>query len=215
MRTRLTSPLTVLVAATLLLSGCGGEDAGRPGEIAGADVDKGAQSVAPSPAVDDGIVRPEIRLPADVKNTFEGAVTTDPVKKAVLADNERRLGTIAQAITSGDTKTSGMGFYSAGMALESASAYVKGGLDKGLTITGTARFYDRVVTVHNARSASLSYCADETRVFVKERGTKKPKKDPVTRRSYVFYETELVKNKKGVWQTTSVESARGSTRCLP
>ena len=46
----------------------------------------GKKRESPSPtASDDGIERPEIKLPKDVKNVFEGGGTGDAKKDAILA----------------------------------------------------------------------------------------------------------------------------------
>ncbi len=108
----------VAAASALLLTACGGGgDDGSDDEIEGLEENTdagGEESEEPSPSAteDDGIDRPEIELPDDVNNVFEEVDTDDPVELAVLADHERRVNSIDEAITSGDMNRPALGFYS-------------------------------------------------------------------------------------------------------
>ncbi|MFF8946513.1 hypothetical protein ACF1A5_30435 [Streptomyces sp. NPDC014864] len=66
-----------------------------------------------------------------------------------------------------------------------------------------------------AGSAALTFCADETKGYGKDKKTKKIDKTPPTKDSYVFYNTRLDKNADGVWQTSQIISTRGATQCQP
>jgi hypothetical protein len=136
----------------LLLTGCGGSDSSDPKDsdkIAGADAGSGSSKPSAS-APGDGIERPEIKLPSDVENVFEGGTTGDPVKDAVLADNERRINSIDEAITVDARKYPALKFYSKGDALMSAASYIMSFRDENRSFTGKTRYYDREVTLHKA-----------------------------------------------------------------
>ncbi|WP_395575316.1 hypothetical protein [Streptomyces sp. BK79] len=219
MRTR---PTTIAAAAltaavTLLLSGCGGsdgEDSGKDG-IAGADTGASA-SASPSPsASEDDIDRPEIKLPSDVKNVFEGGETGDPVKDAVLADNERRVNSIDEAIVVDAEKHPALEFYSKDEALMSAATYIKSFYDNDRSFTGETRYYDREVTLAKDGSATVTYCMDATGTYPKDRKTDKVDRSVKASPSdYVFYNTRLEKSTQGVWQTVSVSSTEAAKRCM-
>ncbi|MEU5678386.1 MULTISPECIES: hypothetical protein [Streptomyces] len=216
MRTRPTIAAAALTAAvTLLLSGCGGSDSEDSGkdEIAGADT---GASASPSPsASEDGIDRPEIKLPSDVKNVFEGGSTGDPVKDAVLADNERRVNSIDEAIVVDAEKHPALEFYSKDAALMSAATYIKSFYDNNRSFTGETRYYDREVTLAKDGSATVTYCMDATGTYPKDRKTGKVDRSVTGSPSdYVFYNTRLEKNAEGVWQTTSVSSTEAAERCM-
>ncbi|WP_063792558.1 hypothetical protein [Streptomyces atriruber] len=213
MRTRPTCPLMVVAAAVLLLSGCGEEAADGPDVIAGAASEHAAAPPTSAPAAE--IKRPTVTLPGDMKNTFEGPRTGNAVKDAVLADTERRIGSIDQAISSGDMKHSGLAFYSTDEALTAAYRYTKAFLDRADTWTGTVRYFDREVTYLKGATATSTYCVDESRAFVKHRRTGKTERNAASARSFVAYETDLVRNGDGVWQTTSVTAERGAAACRP
>jgi hypothetical protein len=219
MRTRTTTAVaTALTAAVaLLLSGCGGSDSSdkKDGDkIAGAEA--GAGSATPSASVtSDGIERPEIKLPSDVDNVFEGAQTGDAKKDAVLADNERRINSIDEAITVDAKKYPALQFYSKGDALISAASYIKSFRDQARSFTGKTRYYDREVTFLKDGAASVTYCMDATQTYPKDRSTDEVDRSVKASPSdYVFYSTRLEKNAKGVWQTATVSSTEAAKKCM-
>ncbi|MFC1257973.1 hypothetical protein ACIGKG_09795 [Streptomyces rochei] len=218
MRTRPTIAAAALTAAvTLLLSGCGGSDSEDSGkdEIAGADTGASA-SASPAPSASaDGVDRPEIKLPSDVKNVFEGGSTGDPVKDAVLADNERMINSIDEAITVDAEEHPALKFYSKDNALIAAASYVQSFYEAGTTWTGSTRYYDREVTLSGENAATVTYCGDETKSYSKDRKTKEVKKTPGDADDYVSYSARVQKNADGVWQTTNVVSERGAEKCQP
>ncbi|MEU6990639.1 hypothetical protein ABZ953_08290 [Streptomyces sp. NPDC046465] len=209
-----TSALTA--CAALLLTACGGSDDDKDnGKIAGADT--GTKKSAPSSpsATADGIDRPEIKLPADMKNTFEGRETGDAVKDAILADSKRRINAVDAALASGDLKHSAIAFYTTDRALIGLSEYAKRAIGKNISWTGTTRYFDRQVTVFSKTSAAVTYCADESRSNSKDRKTNKVTKVKTSPDSYVYYNTAVTKNKDGVWQTRDLSEDRGAQRCQP
>lgn len=220
MRTRpttATAAAALTAAVTLLLSGCGGSDSEDSGKdkIAGADTGASA-SASPSPSASaDGIDRPEIKLPSDVKNVFEGDSTGDPVKDAVLADNERMINSIDEAITVDAEEHPALKFYSKDNALIAAASYVQSFYEAGTSWTGSTRYYDREVTLSGENAATVTYCGDETKSYSKDRETKEVKKTPGDADDYVSYSARVQKNADGVWQTTNVVSERGSEKCQP
>lgn len=203
-----------VVTLGVLLCGCGGGDAGG-GAVAGARIAPGgaAGRVEKSKALEPG--RPVLRLPEDVKNSFETTRTGSSDADAVLRDNAARLNAISMAITSGDIRHSGLGFYSTGSAVESGYTLVRGILDKGRTVTGTTRYSAQRATVHSAKSATLTYCSDENEVFLKDRRTQRVLRDAPSVANYVRYTAELTRSDSGVWQTSSVTSDVGAKECRP
>ncbi|WP_328562081.1 hypothetical protein [Streptomyces coelicoflavus] len=219
MRTRTTTATAAAaLAAALLLTGCGGgsdsDDSGKD-EIAGADTGASASASASPSASEAGVDRPEIKLPADVKNVFEDAKTGDPVKDAVLADNERMINSIDEAITVEAEEHPALKFYSKDNALVAAATYVQSFYEGGTTWTGSTRYYDREVTLSGEKAATVTYCGDETESYSKDRKTKKVKKAPGDADDYVSYNARMQKNADGVWQTVHVVSERGSEKCQP
>jgi hypothetical protein len=212
-------PVAAALAATaaLLLTACGsGDDSSKDNDkIAGTDTGDTATSASPSASAADSADRPEIALPDDDVLTFEGEKTGDDKKDAVLADSAERLRAIDAAIIKGDAEYAPVYFYSSGDAATSAAKSIQSYIDDGLSVTGAVRYFDRTVTFRNDGSARLTYCSDESKGFAKNRKTGKTLKTPVNKDSYVFYDTRLDINKKGVWQTSAVASDRGADQCQP
>ncbi|MFE5599901.1 hypothetical protein ACFQ8O_12015 [Streptomyces coelicoflavus] len=211
-------PVATALAATaaLLLTACGGGDDGSKGndKIAGADTGESPSATAPRPSPSDSVNRPDITLPKGVEDVFESWETGDTTKDAVLSDAARAQTAMNHAITEGKTDTPGLTFYYEGKALTTSVKWVQKWLDAGLTYTGTTRYFDPNVELFDKESAGVSFCADETKAYNKERKTGKVDKAPATNDSYVLYNTRLEKNDQGVWQTTDGTSVRGSDTCV-
>ncbi|MFD0055827.1 hypothetical protein ACFVHR_19025 [Streptomyces sp. NPDC127168] len=211
-------PVATALAATaaLLLTACaGGDDKSDEGDkIAGADTGGSPSATAPSDAASDSADRPDITLPKDVQDVFEKWETGDTAKDAALADAARAQSAMNDAIVQGKTDTAGLTFYYEGKALTTSVKWVQKWLDAGITYTGTTRYFDPKVELFDAKSAGVSFCADETKAYNKERKTGKVDKSPATSDSYVLYNTRLEKNDQGVWRTTDGTSVRGSKTCV-
>ncbi|MFE1024116.1 hypothetical protein ACFW5I_06075 [Streptomyces sp. NPDC058818] len=217
-RPTLLAALTLTAAAALTLSACGSDDSPSSDEdkIAGADTG-GEPSASPSSSAPStaGGGRPEINLPSDLKLVFEETETGDPVKDAVLADNAERMRAVDAAIAGTDPKGEALGFYNTGKALEAAVSWVAQFEKANATLTGEARYFERRVTLKGKTSAVLTFCADESKGFSKDKKTGEIAKTPVTKNSYVLYNTRLDKNAGGVWQTSQIISTRGAAQCQP
>ncbi|MFJ8195332.1 hypothetical protein [Streptomyces sp. NPDC096152] len=213
-RTRLLSTAVAGTTAAILLTGCGGGDSGSKGndKIAGADTGKSA-SPSPSTTASASASRPKVELPSDVTLVFEETKTGDPVKDVVLADNAERMRAVDAAITGTDPKGEALAFYNTGKAREAALSWVGQFKAAGVTITGKARYYDRKVTLRTKTSAALTFCADETKGYSKDKKTNKINKTSPSKDDYVFYNTRLDKNADGVWQTSQIISTRGAAQC--
>ncbi|MET9351680.1 hypothetical protein ABZY14_01480 [Streptomyces sp. NPDC006617] len=202
-------------SAALLLTACGsGDDKSSDNDkIAGADVSAPATSSSPD-ASGDTAERPTMKLPDDVTETFEGWKTGDAAEDAVLTDAGHAQTAVTYAITQGDPDSAALSFYQSGAALAGSQDWVKGVVDAGLTYSGTVGYYAPDISVLDKKTAGVSYCADESKAFNKNRKTQKVDKVPATAQSYVLYSTRLEKNAKGVWQTTKLESERGNKKCV-
>ncbi|MFG3248085.1 hypothetical protein [Streptomyces sp. NPDC048187] len=211
-------PVAAVLAATaaLLLTACGNGDDNSEGndKITGADTGSPSSATTPNATASDSVERPDITLPKGVEDVFESWKTGDTAKDAVLSDAARAQTAMNHAITEGETDTPGLTFYYEGKALTTSVKWVQKWLDAGLTYTGTTRYFDPKVELFDKKSAGVSFCADETMAYNKDRKTGKVDKTPATNDSYVLYNTRLEKNEQGVWQTTDGTSVRGSDTCV-
>ncbi|MER7349441.1 hypothetical protein ABT390_28980 [Streptomyces aurantiacus] len=216
---------TLLAAAAMTavtvfsLSACGGDDGGSKSDEKIEGAGQGSEEKSPSPSApedqEQGAERPKIELPGDVTNTFTPEKAGDPVQDEILGDNAEFVRALDAAIAAGDPELPALAFYTEGEAAASAHQWVKSFKDKGLTITGTTRYYDRKVKVGSETTASLTYCADESKAFTKDIKTKKVKETKVTKDSYVVYGAQVRKNKDGVWELIKMSSTRGASVCRP
>ncbi|CAM5289109.1 Lipoprotein OS=Streptomyces fumanus OX=67302 GN=GCM10018772_41490 PE=4 SV=1 [Streptomyces fumanus] len=207
--------LTAVAALGLSLSACGSD--GSPSETdrtAGADTgDKPSASPTPSQSVADG--RPEIEPPSDLSYTFDWPKTGDPEKDAVLADSEQSIKAVDLAIVNQDALDKAYLYYYEGEAAAGTQKFIQNYVDHKAGIRGSYRFYDPEVTVEDDGTASLTYCEDQGKAFVKYLDTNKVKKTEVTAESYVIYHTSLKKNADGVWKVQKIVSQIGSDKCQP
>ncbi|MGX1542313.1 hypothetical protein [Streptomyces adustus] len=209
-------PVAVALAATVatLLTACGnGSDSPKGSDkIEGAE-QSGTDSASPTPTT--GIGRPDLTLPSDITEAFESWKTGDTVKDAILTDAGRAQTAVTHAVVKGDPEDPGLRFYQADTALAGSQDWVKSIVDSGSTFTGAVRYYAPKIGVFDKESAAVSYCSDESKAFNKDRKTKKVHRTPSSNDSYVLYSTRLKKTSQGVWQTTKLESERGSKTCAP
>ncbi|MEU0766915.1 hypothetical protein [Streptomyces albogriseolus] len=210
-RPTLLTALALTATAALTLSACGSDN----DKAGGTQADGGNKRASVSTSAATSPDRPKIALPADLELTFEGGETGDPVKDAILADNAERMRAVDAAITGTDPEGKALAFYNTGKALQAAQDWVAQFEEAGATLTGEARYYDREVTLTGDRSATLVFCADESRGFSKDKKTNEIHKTPVTKNSYVLYNMRLSKYVEGVWQTSQIISTRGATQCQP
>jgi hypothetical protein len=213
-------PFTTAVAgalAALLLAGCGGGGGGSKANDKIAGADSGSKTPAsPRASASSSDHRPKITLPSDLTLTFEDSNTGDAVKDAALADSAERMRAVDAAIAGTDPKGEALAYYNTGKALEAALSWVAQFKKDHATVTGEVRYYDRKVTLDKSKtSAILTFCADESKGFSKDKKTNKIARTPVTRNSYVLYNTRLDKNADRVWQTSQIISSRRAAQCQP
>ncbi|MGI5437091.1 hypothetical protein ACQEV4_06400 [Streptomyces shenzhenensis] len=208
-------PIAAALAAAFLLTACGSSDDSKDNDkIAGADSGSSSASTSPSPSPNDA-TRPDLTLPSDVQETFESWKTGDTAKDAVLADAGRAQTAVTYSVTQGNPNSAALAYYQTGTALAGSQDWVKSIVDADLTYSGTVRYYAAKVSVFDKETAGVSYCADESKAYNKNRKTNKVDRIPATSDSYVLYSTRLELSDKGVWQTTKLESERGNKACTP
>lgn len=208
--------LTLLAASlALTVTACGGDDrkptADKP--IAGVDTST-SPSASPSPSTPGAANRPQITLPADVKNVFEGSRTGDPKKDEAVADAERRIDALSDAIIKGEPGSPALAFYDKPEMLMGSSQYVQSFVKDGSAYTGTIRYTKWRVTPVDDQTVSLVYCGDESKAYRKDRKTGNVTQGTPSNKDYVLYNYRLTKNAQGVWQTSNGFSERGAASCI-
>jgi hypothetical protein len=207
---------SLATAAALLLTACsgGGDNKSKDSDkIVGAQTGA-SKSTSPGPSASTAPGRPKVTLPADLKMVFETEKTGDPAKDAVLTDGAERMRAVNGAIAGGDPKYAALNFYNKGKALEAASTWVEKFKKGGYSLMGSINYYDRRATVNNGNSASLIFCADESKAYSKVVKSGKAKMTAPSKDDFILYSTELEKNSAGVWQTTRIVSTAGAAQCV-
>ncbi|MFD6904991.1 MULTISPECIES: hypothetical protein [unclassified Streptomyces] len=216
-RPTLLAALALTATTALTLSACGSDDDNPTKDsdkIAGADTG-GEKSASPSASTPTSADRPEIELPSDLSYTFDWPKTGDKEKDAVLADSEQSIKAVDMAIVNQDALDKAYLYYYEGEAAAGTQEFIQNYVDNKAGLTGAYRFYAPEVAVGKDGSASLSYCEDQGKAYVKYLETNKVKKTEVTSKSYVIYHTSLKKNSKGVWVIQKIISQSGSAKCQP
>ncbi|WP_185832754.1 hypothetical protein [Streptomyces sp. WAC 04229] len=213
---RLTA-LTLTAAVALTLSACGGDDNPSEGKDKIAGANTGDSSLSPSPATSDpsAATRPKIDLPSDLSYKFEWPKTGDKDKDAVLADSEQSIKAVDLAIVNQDALDKAYLTYYEGEAAASTQEFIQAYVDENARVTGSYRYYDAVAQVRTKDTASLVYCEDQSRAYDMYLKPQKVIKTPVTKNSYVLYNTQLARTDKGIWVVQKMLSQRGSTKCQP
>lgn len=216
-RPTLIAALTLTATAALTLSACGSDDSSDKGEdkIAGADTGSSTPSASPTASASSEPGRPKIELPADLSYTFDWPKTGDKDKDAVLADSEQSIKAVDLAIVNQDPLDKAYLYYYEGEAAAGTQEFIEAYVKENARVTGSYRFYDAVVNIRSNDSASLVYCEDQGKAYDMYLSPKKVNKTPVTKNSYVLYNTQLTKNDKGVWVVQKMLSQRGSDKCQP
>ncbi|MFI1354027.1 hypothetical protein ACH4TV_10640 [Streptomyces sp. NPDC020898] len=209
---------TLVATAALLLTACGGDGTSTGNDkVAGADTGNeiSASPTASAAASASGSGRPQIKLPSDLTYTFDWPKTGDTGRDAVLADSEQSIKAVDLAITNQNPLDKAYLYYYEGEAAAGTEKFIQTYVDHKSGITGTYRFYSPVVVVDDDGTASLSYCEDQGKAFIKHLETNKIRKTKVTAKSYVAYNTSLKRDSKGVWVIEKMVSEVGSAKCQP
>ncbi|MZD52547.1 hypothetical protein GTX07_01585 [Streptomyces sp. SID5606] len=181
----------------------------------GADTGSSSPSASPTTSEPSTADRPKIELPSDLSYKFDWPKTGDEDKDAVLADSEQSIKAVDLAIVNQNALDKAYLYYYEAEAAAGTQKFIQDYVDQKAGLTGSYRFYAPEVAVDDDGTASLSYCEDQGKAYVKFLKTNKIRKTEVTAESYVIYHTSLRKNADGVWQVTKVVSQSGSAKCQP
>ncbi|MCX2926739.1 hypothetical protein [Streptomyces sp. NEAU-W12] len=220
-RPTLLAALALTAATTLTLSACGsGDEEGSAKDkgsdkIAGADTG-GEKSAPPSQSSGPAAAeRPKIELPSDLSHTFDWPKTGDKEKDAILADSEESIKAVHLAMANQDALDDAYLYYHEGEAAAETEEFIQAYVKEKARVTGAYRYYNASVDISDDNTGSLVYCEDQGKAYDMFLKDEEVNKTPVTKNSYVLYNTRLQKNDEGVWVVTKLLSQRGSDRCQP
>ncbi|MEV2255834.1 hypothetical protein AB0I94_35655 [Streptomyces sp. NPDC050147] len=206
----LTAAITASAALLLTACGSGGDDKDSSDKIEGAGDGGSKASASAAPSNGSGKAgRPTIKLPSSFKMEFVGWTNSDPKLQAILDDGKEALRADHAAIIEGDPDASYVKFYNNPTSEASSKKWIKGFVDKDLTLTGEARISKPQVRINSTGSGILFYCMDESKGFTKNLKTKEVVGTPKDQSPRVQYQTRLDRTKDGVWKTSSSTTKRG------
>ncbi|MFS8202688.1 hypothetical protein ACLVWQ_28890 [Streptomyces sp. CWNU-52B] len=207
--------ISLTAAVALSLSACGGDSSQDKNVGTGKGTGTGSSASA-SASAEAVAGRPKIELPPDLHYSFDWKKKTgDADREAVLSDGEQFIKATDQAIANQDPLDPAYRFYAESELAAATEKYVQRFVDHGARTTGIYRFYGESVTLRGDGTATLTYCEDQGKAYSKYVKTGKVDKTPVSKNSYVFYNTVLKKNSAGVWVTQDMLSERASSKCQP
>ncbi|NJQ04127.1 hypothetical protein [Streptomyces lonarensis] len=218
MKRHLVLPAVAAATAGLLLTSCSGGDSEPDDDIAraqtsappeGDELDD-AEAEADTDVPDDGIDRPEIKLPDDMTKEFEDVDTDDPDELAVLADQERFVAALNVSITRGEA-IEALDFYAKGEGYITALELVADFRDDGYSIGGDFRYLNRSVSLGGDGTATSTYCSDfaDSYSLEIESGEKYPEGD-----QSFFYVFAHKVNGSGVWQVAAWSATSETDECV-
>jgi hypothetical protein len=202
-------PAVAAAAAALLLAACGKGGTSQPAGNLGAPGTTQPASASTAPPAPE----PVFHLPPGVRLVFEDDKTGDAVKDAVVADAERLIKAVDQAIGRADPVDPALRTYAVGDGAVAWGSDVRLFKRLGHTVTGTDRYYRWTVTMSTPRRAVVDFCEDQRYVYDQVIKTGKVLKTTPSLNSFLWYGTVFERSPSGVWQNVRRVVKRGAAQC--
>ncbi|MFB7376554.1 hypothetical protein ACFC6U_01685 [Kitasatospora purpeofusca] len=214
-----TRTLAAAVAAAAVLAGasaCASEGKKGGGDIAGVQstaptATPSATTATPTPTQDPGA--PAISLPADYTVDIQFKPGDDPVKKAAADGLAYALRAFNAAEATGDINHPAMVYAFTGAAAGYMNQAVTQLNSHNQTISGANRYYALTVDTKDPKTVVAAYCEDQSKAYAKDKATGKVMTTTPGPNDYTDWTTGLTLSDKGVWQVSSTQAEKGSTRC--
>ncbi|MES9502685.1 hypothetical protein ACWGUN_05540 [Streptomyces koyangensis] len=212
-------PTALATAAVLLVSACGGESAGSDEKMPGAGESSAKSSASPSEMEEakEGFDRPELTFPSDVEFKFGWQTPSEAKEAAVLKDTENYLKSIIYGITRQDPDSSAHKIYAVprSQAATYAKDQVKGAVEAGNTVSGVQQFPYAQVKLSGTRTASVTYCQDESQFYSKSVKGGKVKVTKPSNNSYYSFTLvlEAPSASEGPWRAKAISGKQGVPEC--
>lgn len=214
-RTTTAAAACTFAMAALLLTACGG--GGDDAKIAPASSQSApatpSTSAAPTSAAAPAAGAPTFDFPPDVKVVVDADTTGDPVKDAVLRDQGYGLQAIYLSIAKLNSKLPVFSKYLALDASKDWTDSIAWGRKYHRTVTGTAKFYDRKVTLRNSKTAGIAFCEDQSHSYDKDSTSGHVFTTTPSANDFIFHTAQMVKATDGTWQMANYRSQKGAAQC--
>ncbi|WP_435193535.1 hypothetical protein [Streptomyces sp. NRRL F-5630] len=221
-RQRALTACVALVATSVLVAGCGGDDEksdkADEGKIAGAEKSPSAKP-SPTPSATEGHQDgPDLSLPKDVKVVTDWTQPEGKEEAAVLRDAVNALTGQVRAITRQDVDDPAYLYYSypASNARQWMQTDVKTHVEKKSSVTGTRRLSKQSVQIIKAHSSAVvTFCVDDHEYAAKRLDTGKVVNDSDDATNYVKYEWGMATTgKDGHWRAKEIRGTTAAKECM-
>ncbi len=220
-RQRALTACVALVATSVLVAGCGGDDEksdkADEGKIAGAEKSPSAKP-SPTPSATAGQQDgPDLSLPKDVKIVADWAEPSGAEEAAVLRDARDFTIAFYRAITQQDVRDPAYLSYTypGGNARRITEKNVRDHVAKKYSVSGTERLTrPSVEIVHKGSTAVVTYCADDTHFYTKDLKAGKPMLTTPSPDDHILFELGMsAVGHKGRWVVKELRADVGAQQC--
>ncbi|WP_129288272.1 hypothetical protein [Streptomyces sp. GZWMJZ-114] len=220
-RQRTLTACVALVAASVLVAGCGGDDEksdkADEGKIAGTETTAPAK---PSPTASEAAGEedgPDLSLPKDVKIVTDWDEPSGAEEAAVLRDARDFTVAFYRAIAQQDSRDPAYLSYTypGGNARRIAEKNVRDHVAKKYSVSGTERLTrPNVEIVHKGSTAVVTYCADDTHFYTKDLKAGKPMLTTPSADDHILFELGMTAvGKEERWVVKELRSDVGAQQC--
>ncbi|MDT0407577.1 MULTISPECIES: hypothetical protein [Streptomyces] len=219
-RQRTLTACVALVAASVLVAGCGGDDEksdkADEGKIAGTETTAPAK---PSPTASEAAGEkdgPDLSLPKDLKVVTDWAEPGDADQAGALRDAARFVIGLDRAIARQDVSDEAYRYYSypASNARKAAEENIKLHVDHDRSVTGTRRLHKESMQVVKAhKTVVVQFCVDDQKYFGKDLKTSKKIEGDSPEDAYSKYEIGMVSVDGKKWVAKELKATTGDAEC--
>jgi hypothetical protein len=214
-RSFLPTAVALAVSAGLLLTACGGggsaSDKIQPTATSAAPT---TTTASPTPTQAAGPNAPKFTLPSDITIDFKGFDNSDPAKKAALTDATYAATAILEFEAKTYTKETPnfKRFWTGAKGAQYADSIISQGKD-GNVITGTYHYYQPVLTTLQSGNASVQYCEDQRKGYLKDPRTGKVFVTTPSLKDFRLWTVAMAKGPAGDWQVYDFKWLKGDKTC--
>lgn len=226
-RNLILTAVSAAAVATLLLSGCGGDDGdagGGAGKAKGApaadnksgrdDKDGAAKPDSSTPKID----RPSLKLPSRMRVTFAKAHVSDPKQAAALGDAERYARAIVHGIMEQNTEDAAYKFYSGegSQARKYAKSQIERHVSNKFSISGERSNRDaKVRPAAGKKGYAVTFCSDDNKLNGEDLMTKDTIRPQKTPKNIWYWQLDMVPSPdtKGLWVTDHAVVKAAAPQC--
>ncbi|MFJ4439977.1 hypothetical protein [Streptomyces sp. NPDC088923] len=219
-RQRTLTACVALVAASVLVAGCGGDDeksdGADEGKIAGAEK---SPSAKPSPTPSEsgaGEGGPDLSLPKDLKVVTDWEAPSGADQAGALRDAARFVIGLDRAIARQDASDAAYRYYSypASNARAAAEENIELHVDHKRSVTGARRLHKESTQVVKAhKTVVVQFCVDDQKYFGKDLKTGKKVEGDSPEDAYSKYEIGMVSVGDDRWVAKELKATTGDAEC--